>query len=473
MRSPILLGLVASSGPAGSCNKNKHCDSGEFCYSSTNSCSNMNCACHDCGDYNGAPGLHLRARRTATATRTSAGATAPSPRRRRPTPRPVAVSTPRPTARPTRRDPAADPAPDPRPTPRPTPRPIAAGSPTPRPAATIVYDDDDDDYTPTYSRAVRREPRASPSLRVAVPLGRLHHVHGRRDAPYEDWAPPGGSGTSYSYVLDPGDDELWADDDGARGIGAEPLPLADGVATCGDVEADPAFRDRCWTQLPQMVQGCGPAWKVPRLAGTRRRPGSGGGSTVPLRPSARAPAHAAPAASGGACDAIDVAGTDYGLVTGFAYDGLYEEAGACNGQPYYKCTCCTAYDPANDVDDPDECLSEKDFHHYVWYDGAAWQLRLYAGGAGDMWGWDECGGGSGWGDEYRLADPDGDLAAASVEGTWEKQDSDLAGDVVYSWNAHPDGHLRGGLVGLGHRGLQRDPRRRAPGRRSRRSCRWR
>ena len=146
----------------------------------------------------------------------------------------------------------------------------------------------------------------------------------------------------------------------------------------------------------------------------------------------------APAASGGACDAIDVAGTDYGLVTGFAYDGLYEEAGACNGQPYYKCTCCTAYDPANDVDDPDECLSEKDFHHYVWYDGAAWQLRLYTGGAGDPWGWDECGGGSGWGDEYRLEDPDGDLAAASVEGTWEKQETDLAGgDMVYSWDAHP------------------------------------
>ena len=74
--------------------------------------------------------------------------------------------------------------------------------------------------------------------------------------PYEDWVRwPGGSGTSYSYVLNPGDDELWADDDGARGItAAEPLPLADGVATCGDVEADPAFRDRCWRQLPQMVQ---------------------------------------------------------------------------------------------------------------------------------------------------------------------------------------------------------------------------
>ena len=106
---------------------------------------------------------------------------------------------------------------------------------------------------------------------------------------------------------------------------------------------------------------------------------------------------AAAAASGGACDAIEVAGTDYGLLTRFAYDGLYEEAGACNGRPYYKCTCCTAYDPANDVDDPDECLSEKNFHHYVWYDGAAWQLRLYAGGEGDPFGWDECGGGSGWG----------------------------------------------------------------------------
>ena len=125
----------------------------------------------------------------------------------------------------------------------------------------------------------------------------------------------------------------------------------------------------------------------------------------------------APAASGGACDAIEVAGTDYGLLTRFAYDGLYEEAGACNGLPYYKCTCCTAYDPANDVDDPDECLSEKNFHHYVWYDGAAWQLRLYAGGAGEMYGWDECGDG-GWAgsDEYRRVDPDGDLAAATDGG---------------------------------------------------------
>ena len=34
MRAPILLGLVAS-GLAGSCNKNKHCDSDEFCYSSS------------------------------------------------------------------------------------------------------------------------------------------------------------------------------------------------------------------------------------------------------------------------------------------------------------------------------------------------------------------------------------------------------------------------------------------------------
>ena len=256
--------------------------------------------------------------------------------------------------------------------------------------------------------------------------------------PYEDWVRwPGGSGTSYSYVLNPGDDELWADDDGARGIGAEPLPLADGVATCGDVEADPAFRDRCWTQLPQMVQGCGPAYEGLMTCWYETEARVRGGLDCALTCPPAPPPTPAPAASGGACDAIDVAGTDYGLVTGFAYDGLYEEAGACNGQPYYKCTCCTAYDPARDVDDPDECLSEKNFHHYVWYDGAAWQLRLYTGGAGDMWGWDECGGGSGWGDEYRLEDPDGDLAAASVEGTWEKQETDFAGgDMVYLWNDH-------------------------------------
>ena len=264
MRAPILLlGLVAS-GLAGSCNKNKHCNSGEFCYSSANSCSNRNCDCHDCDDYNGAPGFTSGTQNCQRYENICGGdctKSAPAPTRR-PTPRPVAVSTPRPTARPTRR-PTQRPTrrPTQRPTPRPTPRPIAAGSPTPRPAATIVYDDDDD-YTPTYSYEYE-----DIAFAFFTSCGALVIDFGTcmDDAtpPYEDWVRwPGGSGTSYSYVLNPGDDELWADDDGARGIGAEPLPLADGVATCGDVEADPAFRDRCWTQLPQMVQGCGPAWKV-------------------------------------------------------------------------------------------------------------------------------------------------------------------------------------------------------------------
>ena len=53
----FLLGLLAASGLAGDCNKNNHCSSGEFCYSGTNSCSNRNCDCHDCDDYNGAPGF--------------------------------------------------------------------------------------------------------------------------------------------------------------------------------------------------------------------------------------------------------------------------------------------------------------------------------------------------------------------------------------------------------------------------------
>ena len=44
------------------------------------------------------------------------------------------------------------------------------------------------------------------------------------------------------------------------------------------------------------------------------------------------------------CDAIEVAGTESDITTG-SFDGLYDQAGACNGQPYYKCTCCTDYDP--------------------------------------------------------------------------------------------------------------------------------
>ena len=150
------------------------------------------------------------------------------------------------------------------------------------------------------------------------------------------------------------------------------------------------------------------------------------------------------------CDAIEVAGTDSDITTG-SFDGLYDQAGACNGQPYYKCTCCTDYDQfiidkcatPGECDDFDEtrCMSDNPgggWHHYVWYapDDGAWQLRMYLGDDPDMWGWDECGGGSGWGGEYRLEDPDGDLAAASVEGTWEKQEMDFAG-FDYSWDAHP------------------------------------
>ena len=77
------------------------------------------------------------------------------------------------------------------------------------------------------------------------------------------------------------------------------------------------------------------------------------------------------------------------------------------------------------------------WHHYVWYapDDGAWQLRMYVGDDPDMFGWDECGGGSTMGDEYRLEDPDGDLAAAAVSTSWEKQEGDSWDG--YSWDAHP------------------------------------
>ena len=116
MRAPILLGLVAS-GLAGSCNKNKHCNSGEFCYSSTNSCSNMNCACHDCDDYNGAPGFTSGTQNCERYENICGGdctKSAPAPTRR-PTPRPVAA------------------------TPRPTPRPVAA-PPTPQITGYVMTD---------------------------------------------------------------------------------------------------------------------------------------------------------------------------------------------------------------------------------------------------------------------------------------------------------------------------------------------
>ena len=146
-----------------------------------------------------------------------------------------------------------------------------------------------------------------------------------------------------------------------------------------------------------------------------------------------------------ACDAIEVAGTDSDISTG-SFDGLYDQAGACNGQPYYKCTCCTDYDQflIDKCATPGECdegwsetrcMSDSPsggWHHYLWYssDEEAWQLRMYVGdGVDDDFAWDECGGGSTFFDEYRLADPDGDLAAAAASTSWE-----LEGDS--SWDAH-------------------------------------
>ena len=100
-------------------------------------------------------------------------------------------------------------------------------------------------------------------------------------------------------------------------------------------------------------------------------------------------------------DAIEVAGTESDMTTG-SFDGLYDQAGACNGQPYYKCTCCTDYDQflIDKCATPGECdegwsetrcMSDSPgggWHHYVWYssDDEAWQLRMYVGdgdGSGD------------------------------------------------------------------------------------------
>ena len=58
MRAPLILLLgLAPLARAGDCNKNKHCSSGEFCWSSGNSCSNMNCDCKSCSSYGGTPGF--------------------------------------------------------------------------------------------------------------------------------------------------------------------------------------------------------------------------------------------------------------------------------------------------------------------------------------------------------------------------------------------------------------------------------
>ena len=59
MRAPLILLLgLAPLARAGDCNKNKHCASDEFCYSSSDSeCSNRNCDCKACSSYGGKPGF--------------------------------------------------------------------------------------------------------------------------------------------------------------------------------------------------------------------------------------------------------------------------------------------------------------------------------------------------------------------------------------------------------------------------------
>ena len=121
-----------------------------------------------------------------------------------------------------------------------------------------------------------------------------------------------------------------------------------------------------------------------------------------------------------------------------SYDGLYEEAGECNGQPYYKCTCCKDYSPeyvehaesADCQDDPDcqddadRCMSdqpgwERGLHHYIFYSSAegAWQLRRYEDGL-----WDELYSCTFTKVGYQLADAGGDLSLAASTGTWELYD---------------------------------------------------
>ena len=285
MRAPLILLLgLAPLARAGDCNKNKHCSSGEFCWSSGNSCSNMNCDCKSCSSYGGTPGFSSGSQNCQRYENICGGdctASAPAP----------APPTRRPTQRPT-----------PRPVPRPTPRPVAS--------------------------------------------------------------PPTDNGNN-------GNNDVDEDEDNDE-----------------DKDEDKDNKDE----------------------------------------------EATAAASGGACDTIEVAGTDSDMVTG-SFDGLYDQAGECNGQPYYKCTCCTDYDqfvinrcatPGNCDEGWSEtrCMSDSPgggWHHYVWYapDDGAWQLRMYVGDDPDMFGWDECGGGSTMGDEYRLEDPDGDLAAAAVSTSWE------------------------------------------------------
>ena len=349
MRAPLILLLgLAPLARAGDCNKNKHCDSDEFCYSSSDAaCSNRNCDCKACSSYGGKPGFSANGQNCDRYENVCGGD-------------------------------------------------CTASAPAPAPAPNPPTDCD--------------SPETESECRAAVAAAGLSE---------------GGCNYAFSGNYGSGRGCYTYETGSCAGAGF--------WSTSGNPTGDPGgSRVRvCAVDGPAPAPAPDPAPAPAPAPPTDNGNNDNDNDTDEDKDEA-----AAAAASGGACDLIDVAGTDSDMGSG-SYDGLYEEAGACNGQPYYKCTCCTAYDPARDTDDPDECLSEKDFHHYVWYDGAAWQLRLYTGGAGDPWGWDECGGGSGWGDEYRLADPDGDLAAASVEGTWEKQETDYAGgDMVYVWNDH-------------------------------------
>ena len=315
MRAPLILLLgLAPLARAGDCNKNKHCASDEFCYSSSDSeCSNRNCDCKACSSYGGKPGFSANGQNcdryeNVCGGDCTASAPTPAPPTRRPTQRPTRRPTPRPTRRPT---------------PRPTPRPVAsAPAPTRRPT-----------------------PRPTPRPVASPPTA----------------SPPTDNGNNGNNDVDEDKDE---DKDNK-----------DEEATAG--------------------------------------------------------------ASGEPCDAVEVAGTETSLFYG-SYDGLYEEAGECNGQPYYKCTCCKDYSPeyvehaesADCQDDPDcqddadRCMSdqpgwERGLHHYIFYSSAegAWQLRRYEDGL-----WDELYSCTFTKVGYQLADAGGDLSLAASTGTWELYD---------------------------------------------------
>ena len=177
----------------------------------------------------------------------------------------------------------------------------------------------------------------------------------------------------------------------------------------------------------------------PTFRGVRVRRPSVLPTPRPTAPHAAPDADAPPVGSdrSRSCDSITVSGTETSAMYWGSYDGLYEKAGECNGQPYYKCTCCTDYDP--DVvemcaADPEGCADENGrawdqsqcmadiggggVHHYVYYssDDAAWYLKQYWGdGSGTDDGWDECGtvGDFGRGNEYRLEPWWGSLAGSA------------------------------------------------------------